>query len=132
MSAYSDTYKFSIFPNKVAEQLRQLAARKGTDLKLHINLNAFKASDKSSLVDPTNMDHRNKLETALDLLLSDIPEIDGISFEDFHWHMWSGYEVDKQNLILAEFARQMAKAIHSKDTSKKLSASMLWNHPQSI
>lgn len=101
----------------------------GTDLKLHINLNAFKASDKSSLVDPTNMDHRNKLETALDLLLSDIPEIDGISFEDFHWHMWSGYEVDKQNLILAEFARQMAKAIHSKDTSKKLSASMLWTSP---
>ena len=102
---------------------------KGTNLKLHININAFKASDQSTLVDPKNMDHRNKLQTALTQLLSDIPKIDGIIFDDFHWHMWSGYDVDQQVNILSEFAKQMATAIHDVDSSNKLSASILWTSP---
>ena len=52
-----------------------------------LNINAFRASDQSSLVDPENMDHRNKLKTALIQLLFDIPKIDGIIFDDFHWQM---------------------------------------------
>ena len=101
----------------------------GTQLKLHLNINAFKASDQSSQVDPKNMDHRNKLQTALTQLLTDIPKIDGIIFDDFHWQMWSGYDVDQQSSVLAEFARQMATAIHEVDSSKKLSASILWTSP---
>lgn len=106
-----------------------IRAMEGTDLELLIAENAFKAADQSSLVDPTNNAHRNRLEAALVQLLTDIPQIDGISFYDFYWQAWSGYDVDQQNAILAGFAKQMAAAIHGVDPSKKFSASMIWTAP---
>ncbi len=126
---YSDSFllnNYNTCKNNVNALIHEL---EGTKLKLHLNINAFKASDRSSLFDPTNMDHRNKLQTALIQILSDIPKIDGIIFDDFHWQMWSGYDVDQQSNILAEFAKQMATAIHDFDSSKKLSASILWTSP---
>ena len=124
---YSDSFllnNYNTCKNNINALLHEM---EGTKLRLHLNINAFKASDQSSLVDPGNMDHRNKLQTALIQLLSDIPKIEGIIFDDFHWHMWSGDDVDQQSNILAEFAKQMAKAIHDVDSSKKLSASVLWS-----
>lgn len=126
---YSDSFllnNYNTCKNNVNALIDEM---KDTKLKLHININAFKASDQSSLVDPKNMDHRNKLQTALTQLLSDVPKIEGIIFDDFHWHMWSGYDVDQQSNILAEFAKQMATAIHDVDSSNKLSASILWTSP---
>jgi hypothetical protein len=126
---YSDSFllnNYNTCKNNVNALIREM---EGTELELHININAFKASDQSSLVDPTNMDHRNKLQTALIQLLSDIPKIDGIIFDDFHWQMWSGYDVDQQSNVLAEFAKQIATAIHDVDPSKKLSLSPLWTSP---
>ena len=126
---YSDSFllnNYNTCKNNVNALIHEL---EGTKLKLHLNINAFKASDQSSLVDPKNMDHRNKLQTALIQILSDIPKIDGIILDDFHWQMWSGYDVDQQSNILAEFAKQMATAIHDFDPSKKLSASILWTSP---
>ena len=126
---YSDSFllnNYNTCKNNVNALIHEL---EGTKLKLHLNINAFKASDQSSLVDPKNMDHRNKLKTALIKILSDIPKIDGIIFDDFHWQMWSGYDIDQQSNILAEFAKQMATAIHDFDPSKKLSASILWTSP---
>jgi len=78
---YSDSFllnNFTTCKNNVLELVNEM---EGTDLKLHINLNAFKAADQSSLVDPTNKDHRNQLKTALIQLLSDIPAVDGIIFD---------------------------------------------------
>src|SRR5659263_354609 len=49
-----------------------IRAMEGTDLELLIAENAFKAADQSSLVDPTNNAHRNRLEAALVQLLTDI------------------------------------------------------------
>jgi len=126
---YSDSFllnNYNTCKNNVNDLIDEM---KGTKLELHININAFKASDQSSLVDPKNMDHRKKLQTAINQLLTDIPKIDGIIFDDFHWQMWSGYDVDQQSNILAEFAKQMAKAIHDVNSSKKLSASILWTSP---
>ena len=126
---YSDSFllnNYNTCKNNVNALIHEL---EGTKLKLHLNINAFKASDQSSLVDPKNMDHRNKLQTALIQILSDIPKIDGIIFDDFHWQMWSGYDVDQKSNILAEFAKQMAAAIHDFNASKKLSASILWTSP---
>ena len=126
---YSDSFllnNYNTCKNNVNALIDEM---KGTELQLHLNINAFKASDQSSLVDPKNMDHRNKLQTALIQLLTDIPKIDGIIFDDFHWQMWSGYDEDQQSSILAEFAKQMAGAIHDVDSSKKLSASILWTSP---
>ena len=123
---YSDSFLLNNFTTCKNNVLELITEMEGTDLKLHINLNAFKAADQSSLVDPTNMDHRNQLKTALIQLLSDIPSLDGIIFEDFHWQMWSGYDVVQQGEILAEFAKEMAEAVHSVDESKNLSASMVW------
>jgi hypothetical protein len=126
---YSDTFllnNYNTCKNNVNTLIHEM---EGTKLKLHLNINAFKASDQSSLVDPKNMDHRNKLKTALIQLLSDIPKIEGIIFDDFHWQMWSGYDTDQQSNMLAEFAKQMATAIHEFDPSKKLSASILWTSP---
>jgi hypothetical protein len=101
----------------------------GTDLELFVAENVFKAADRSSLVDPTNMAHRNQLESAILRLLTDIPQIGGITLEDFHWQSWSGYDVDKQSSILADFAKQMKAAVHNLDTSKMVSASMNWKSP---
>ena len=126
---YSDSFllnNYNTCKNNVNALIDEM---KGTELQLHLNINAFKASDQSSLVDPKNMDHRNKLQTALIQLLTDIPKIDGVIFDDFHWQMWSGYDEDQQSSILAEFAKQMANAIHDVDSSKKLSASILWTSP---
>ena len=126
---YSDSFllnNFNTCKNNILELINEMH---GTELKLYININAFKASDQASLVDPTNMDHRNKLKTALIQLLSDIPIIDGIIFEDFHWQMWSGYDVVQQGDILAEFAKEMVEAVHGVDESKTLSASMIWKSP---
>jgi hypothetical protein len=126
---YSDSFllnNYNTCKNNVNALIDEM---KGTKLELHININAFKASDQSSLVDPENMDHRNKLQTALTQLLLDIPKIDGVIFDDFHWHMWSGYDVNQQADILSEFAKQMATAIHDVDPSKKLSAAILWTSP---
>lgn len=126
---YSDSFllnNYNTCKNNINALLHEM---EGTTLRLHLNINAFKASDQSSLVDPGNMDHRNKLQTALIQLLSDIPKIEGIIFDNFHWQMWSGYDVDQQSNILAEFAKQMAKTIHDVDSSKKLSASVLWSSP---
>jgi hypothetical protein len=126
---YSDSFllnNYNTCKNNVNALIDEM---KGTELKLHLNINAFKASDQSSLVDPKNMDHRNKLQNALIQLLDDIPKIDGVIFDDFDWQMWSGYDVDQQSSILAEFAKQMATAIHDVDSSKKLSASILWTSP---
>ncbi|HEX7468382.1 MAG TPA: hypothetical protein VF324_07345 [Methanobacterium sp.] len=126
---YSDSFllnNFNTCKNNILELINEMH---GTELKLYININAFKASDQASLVDPTNRDHRNKLKTALIQLLSDIPIIDGIMFEDFHWQMWSGYDVVQQGDILAEFAKEMVEAVHDVDESKKLSASMIWTSP---
>ncbi len=126
---YSDSFllnNYDTCKNNVNTLIHEM---EGTKLKLHLNINAFKASDQSSLVDPKNMDHRNKLKTALIQLLSDIPKIDGIIFDDFHWQMWGGYDADQQSNILAEFAKQMATAIHEFDPSKILSASILWTSP---
>lgn len=126
---YSDSFllnNYNTCKNNVNALIHEL---EGTKLKLHLNINAFKASDQSSLVDPKNKDHRNKLQMALIQILMDIPKIDGIIFDDFHWQMWSGYDVDLQSNILAEFAKQMATAIHEFNPSKKLSASILWTSP---
>lgn len=126
---YSDSFllnNYNTCKNNVNALIDEM---KGTELKLHLNINAFKASNQSSLVDPKNMDHRNKLQTVLIQLLDDIPKIDGVIFDDFDWQMWSGYDVDQQSSILAEFAKQMATAIHDVDSSKKLSASILWTSP---
>jgi hypothetical protein len=126
---YSDSFllnNYNTCKNNINALIDEM---EGTELKLHLNINAFKASDQSSLVDPKNMDHRNKLKNALIQLLDDIPKIDGVIFDDFDWQMWSGYDVDQQSSILAEFAKQMATAIHDVDSSKKLSASVLWTSP---
>jgi hypothetical protein len=126
---YSDSFllnNYNTCKNNINALIDEM---EGTELKLHLNINAFKASDQSSLVDPKNMDHRNKLKNALIQLLDDIPKIDGVIFDDFDWQMWSGYDVDQQSSILAEFAKQMATAIHDVDSSKKLSASILWTSP---
>jgi hypothetical protein len=126
---YSDSFllnNYNTCKNNVNALIHEM---EGTELELHININAFKASDQSSLVDPTNMDHRNKLQTALIKLLSDIPKIDGIILDDFHWQMWSGYDKNQQSIVLAEFAKQIATAIHGFDPSKKLSASIRWTSP---
>lgn len=123
---YSDTYLLNSYvtsKNNIRELLKSM---EGTGLKLHIGVNAFKASDRSSLVDPTNMAHRNKLQEALVQLLNEFPEVKGIIFEDFHWGPWSGYHEDEQSTILKEFADQMSNAVHELDPSKKLSASMNW------
>ena len=124
---YVDSFllnNYNTCKNKIKDLIH---AMEGTDLELHITENAFKASDQSSIVDPTNEAHRNKLETGLVQLLNDIPRIDGISLDDFYWQGWSGYDEDQQNSILAGFAKQMASAIHSEDVSKKISASMIWS-----
>jgi hypothetical protein len=124
---YFDSYllnDYDICKNNIRELIKTL---NHTDLKLHIDLNAFRASDRSSLVDPTNMDHRSRLKSALKDLLNDIPRIEGISFDDFHWHDWSGYNEDEQSKILAEFAREMANAVHEVEPSKKISASINWS-----
>jgi hypothetical protein len=126
---YSDSFllnNYNTCKNNINALIDEM---EGTELKLHLNINAFKASDQSSLVDPKNMDHRNKLKNALIQLLDDIPKIDGVIFDDFDWQMWSGYDVDQQSSMLAEFAKQMATAIHDVDSSKKLSASVLWTSP---
>jgi hypothetical protein len=103
-----------------------ISAMEGTHLELHVSVNVFAATDKSTLVDPSNMAHRNLVETALIQLLNDIPEIDGISFDDFDWQSWSGYDSDQRSSILAGFAKQITTAIHEFDESKKISASVLW------
>jgi hypothetical protein len=126
---YSDSFSLNNYNTCKNNVNALIDEMKGTELKLHLNINAFKASDQSSLVDPKNMDHRNKLQTVLIQLLDDIPKIDGVIFDDFDWQMWSGYDVDQQSSILAEFAKQMATAIHDVDSSKKLSASILWTSP---
>ena len=97
-----------------------------TNLKLIININGFKASDQSSLVDPTNNQHRNTLKQALLQLLQDFPVIMGISFDDFHWHSWDGYTNDQKSTILAEFAKEMSETIHKLNPSVEVSASLNW------
>jgi len=126
---YVDTFLLNNFTTCENNINGLIHAMENTKLELHITENAFTASDQSSLVDPTNMAHRNKLEDAIVQLLSDIPKIDGISFYDFHWHSWSGYDTVQQSTILAEFAKQISTAIHDLDPSKSLSASLEWTSP---
>ena len=126
---YADSFLLNNY-NTCKNNINDLIhAMEGTDLKLQIAVNAFKATDQASLVDPTNKEHRNRLKTALIQLFTDISKIEGVSFYDFSWQAWNGYDVDQQNTILAEFAKEMATAIHGVDPSKKLSASMIWNAP---
>ncbi len=108
---------------------RLINAMGGTNLSLHIAENAFLASDQASLVDPSNNAHRKKLQDAIIQLLTDIPDIDGISLYDFEWQQWSGYDGVQQSTILADFAKQIASAVHDYDPSKKLSASLNWTSP---
>jgi len=126
---YADSFLLNNY-NTCKNNINDLIhAMEGTDLKLQIAVNAFKATDQASHVDPTNKEHRNRLKTALIQLFTDISKIEGVSFYDFSWQAWSGYDVDHQNKILAEFAREMKTAIHGVDPSKKLSASMVWTAP---
>ena len=97
-----------------------------TNLKLIININGFRASDQLSLVDPTNKQHRNTLKQAILQLLEDFPDIMGISFEDFHWHSWDGYNDNQKSTILAEFANEMSEIIHKQNPSLEVSASLNW------
>jgi hypothetical protein len=97
-----------------------------TNLKLAININGFKASDQSSLVDPTNKSHRNTLKQAIITLLEDFPDVTGISFDDFHWHSWDGYTDVQKSDILAEFAKEMSETIHNTNPSIEVSASLNW------
>ncbi|MGB8233393.1 MAG: hypothetical protein WCE60_05315, partial [Methanobacterium sp.] len=51
---YSDSFllnNFNTCKNNILELINEMH---GTELKLYININAFKASDQASLVDPTN------------------------------------------------------------------------------
>jgi hypothetical protein len=123
---YVDTFLLNNFTTCKNNIRELISAIKSTDLELHIDINAFMAGDQSSLVDPTNTAHRNKLQEALIQLLTDIPRIDGISFDNFDWQSWSGYDLDQQSTVLAEFAKEMAKAVHNVHISKKLSASINW------
>ncbi len=126
---YADSFllnNYNTCKNNINELIQ---AMEDTDLKLHITVNAFKATDQASLVDPSNMAHRNRLQTALVQLLNDIKKIEGISFYDFSWQAWSGYDVDEQNIVLSRFAKEMAAAIHGVNPSKMFSASMKWNAP---
>ena len=97
-----------------------------TNLKLIININGFRASDQTSLVDPTNKQHRNTLKKAILQLLGDIPDITGISFDDFYWHSWDGYNDNQKSTILAEFAKEMSETIHKLNSSLEVSASLNW------
>lgn len=99
---------------------------KNSKLKLIFVINAFKAADQDSMVDPSNNAHRNTLKDAISRLLNDFPEIRGVSFKDFEWQSWDGYSQDEKSDILAEFAEEMALNIHNQDPSIKFSASMNW------
>ena len=124
---YVDSYLLNDY-NKCKTNIRDLITEmEGTNLELHVCENAFRAADQSSLVDPTNMAHRNLLETSLVQLLNDIPEVDGISLDDFNWQSWSGYDSNQRASILAGFAKQISTAVH--DVSKKISASFIWTSP---
>jgi hypothetical protein len=100
-----------------------------TNLKLIININGFLASDQSSLVDPTNNQHRNTLKQAILKLIQDFPDITGISFDNFHWHSWDGYTDDEKSSILAEFAKEMSETIHNLNPAIEVSASLNWMAP---
>lgn len=123
---YSDTFLLNSHKTTINNIRELIKSMEGSNLELFIDLNAFKASDRSSLVDPTNIAHRNHLEESLIKLLMEIPEIAGLTFDDFQWGPWSGYHEEEQSKILSEFANQMARAIHELDPAKKLSASMNW------
>lgn len=123
---FADTFLMNSFPTSVHNVEGLIQTMKGSDLKLFVDINAFMAADRSSLVDPTNMAHRNKLQESLIKLLNEIPQIDGISFDDFHWGPWTGYHENEQSRILGEFAKQMKNAVNDIDKSNKLSTSMKW------
>jgi hypothetical protein len=126
---YVDSFLLNDY-TKCKTNLRGLITEmEGTNLELHVCENAFRAADRSTLVDPTNMAHRNLLQTALIQLLGDMPEIGGISLEDFDWQNWSGYDANQRSVILAGFAKQIATAVHEFDDSKKISASVNWTSP---
>ncbi len=99
---------------------------RNTQIKLIFVINAFKASDKDSLVDPTNTAHRNTLKTALSTLIRDFPDIEGISFKDFEWQSWGGYSQGEKSDILSEFAGEIASAVYKENSAIKFSASMNW------
>jgi hypothetical protein len=124
---YADTFLLNDYSTCKNNIIRLLDEMADTDLTLHININAFKASDQSSFVDPNNINHRNQLKSRLVQLLLDIPKIEGISFDNFQWQSWNGYNDDEKNVILAEFAKEMANAIHGVDSSKQFSASVIWS-----